>query len=135
VEAPWEIEQLLELTEVGIVLDTGHLALGGGDPTQGLADWRARINHVHVKDLHLEVLRGVVADRADMPEAWRRGVFCELGLGDVDLSAFFAQLERSRYSGWLVVEQDWVPRPEDRIEVAADAQARNRQWLAQNAGL
>jgi inosose dehydratase len=135
VEAPWEIERLLELTEVGIVLDTGHLALGGGDPTQALIDWQARINHVHVKDLSLDVLRGVVADRADMPEAWRRGVFCELGTGDVDLAAFFSRLGQSGYSGWLVVEQDWVPGVDDRLEVAADAQARNRRWLAEHAGL
>jgi inosose dehydratase len=32
VEAPWEIERLLELTDVGLLLDTGHLAVGGGDP-------------------------------------------------------------------------------------------------------
>lgn len=135
VEAPWEIERLLELTDVGIVLDTGHLALGGGDPTQALADWRERVDHVHVKDLRRDVLRGVIADRADLPEAWRRGVFCELGAGDVDLAAFFAELARGAYSGWLVVEQDWVPAPGDDVTVAAEAQSRNRRWLADNVGL
>jgi inosose dehydratase len=135
VEAPWEIERLLELTEADIVLDTGHVTLGGGDSTQALADWRARINHVHVKDLRMDVLKGVIADQADMPEAWRRGVFCELGVGDVDLPAFFAALEQSGYSGWLVVEQDWVPGPDDDVSAAADAQARNRRWLADHAGL
>jgi inosose dehydratase len=135
VEAPWEIERLLELTDVGLLLDTGHLALGGGDPTQALRDWGERINHVHVKDVHNDVLAGVIADRADMPEAWRRGVFCELGTGDVDLDGFFAQLTRSQYSGWLVVEQDMVPQsPEDAADAEAD-QIRNRAWLRDHASL
>jgi inosose dehydratase len=135
VEAPWEIERLLELTEVGIVLDTGHVTLGGGDATQALLDWRERLNHLHIKDLRLDVLRGVIADRADMPEAWRRGVFCELGTGDVDLTGFFGTLQESGYSGWLVVEQDWVPAPEDDISDQAEAQLRNRRWLIEHAGL
>ena len=83
---------MLELTDVGLLLDTGHLALGGGDPVQALRDWRGRIDHVHVKDYSARVLRGVLEDRAGMEEAWRRGVFCELGAGDVDLAAFFAEL-------------------------------------------
>jgi inosose dehydratase len=135
VEAPWEIERLLELTDVGLLLDTGHLALGGGDPAEGLHAWGDRIDHLHVKDVHSDILAGVIDDGADMPEAWRRGVFCELGTGDIDLDAFFAELSRMRYSGWLVVEQDMVPQsPQDAAEAAA-AQERNRAWLREHAGL
>jgi inosose dehydratase len=135
VEASWEIERVLELTDVGLLLDTGHLRLGGGDPTTGLRDWGSRINHIHIKDVHDEILAGVIADRADMPEAWRRGVFCELGTGDVDLDSFFAELSRSDYSGWLVVEQDMVPQsPRDAADAEA-SQVRNRAWLAEHAGL
>jgi inosose dehydratase len=135
VEAPWEIERVLELTDVGLLLDTGHLALGGGDPTTALRDWGERINHLHVKDVHDEVLAGVIADGADMPEAWRRGVFCELGTGDVDLDGFFAELGRSSYSGWLVVEQDMVPQsPQDAVDAEA-SQVRNRTWLTKHARL
>jgi len=135
VEAPWEIERMLELTDVGLLLDTGHLALGGGDPTEALRDWGERINHVHVKDVRADVLAGVIADRADMPEAWRRGVFCELGTGDVDLDSFFAELARSQYSDWLVVEQDMVPQsPQDAADAEA-SQVRNRAWLTEHAAL
>ena len=135
VEAPWEIERVLELTDVGLLLDTGHLRLGGGDPTTALREWGSRINHIHIKDVHDAVLAGVIADAADMPEAWRRGVFCELGTGDVDLDSFFAELSRSDYSGWLVVEQDMVPQsPQDAANAEA-SQVRNRAWLAEHAGL
>jgi inosose dehydratase len=129
VEAPWEIERMLELTDVGLLLDTGHLALGGGDPVEALALWGARVSHVHVKDVRLEVLERALADRADMTEVWRRGVFCELGTGDVELRAFFAALGKLGYDGWLVVEQDRIPAPGEDPREAAEAQARNRRWL------
>jgi inosose dehydratase len=135
VEAPWEIERMLELTDVGLLLDTGHLALGGGDPVQGLRDWGERIDHLHVKDYKRAILDGVIADRAGMEEAWRRRVFCELGTGDVDLPAFFAELASSGYSGWLVVEQDLIPASDEDERDAIAAQARNRTWLAEVAGL
>jgi inosose dehydratase len=135
VEAPWEIERMLELTDLGLLLDTGHLALGGGDPVQGLRDWRERIDHLHVKDYKRSILEGVIADRAGMEEAWRRRVFCELGCGDVDLPAFFSELAASGYSGWLVVEQDLIPAPDEDEHEAIEAQARNRRWLADVTGL
>ena len=135
VEAPWEIERVLELTDVGLLLDTGHLALGGGDPVQALRDWRERIDHVHVKDYRRSVLESVVADRAGMVEAWRRGVFCELGAGDVDLAAFFLELGAIGFEGWLVVEQDRIPRAQEDPADAAAAQARNRHWLREHAGI
>ena len=135
VEAPWEIERMLELTDVGLLLDTGHLALGGGDPVQGLRDWGERIDHLHVKDYKRAVLESVIADRAGMDEAWRRRVFCELGTGDVDLPAFFDTVASSGYSGWLVVEQDLIPAPDEDARDAMDAQARNRAWLSDVAGL
>jgi inosose dehydratase len=135
VEAPWEIERLLELTDVGLLVDTGHLLVGGSDPIEALRDWGERVNYVHVKDVRLEVLRGVIADRADALEAWQRGIFCELGDGDVDLPGFFAELERSGYSGWIVVEQDRIPRDDEVLAESAGAQVRNREWLRENVGI
>src|SRR4029078_5909603 len=67
VEAPWEIERVLELTDVGLLLDTGHLALGGGGPSEAPRDWGERINHVHTKDVRNDILASVIADGADMP--------------------------------------------------------------------
>ena len=135
VEAPWEIERLLELTDVGVLVDTGHLLLGGGDPVQALRDWGARVNYVHVKDVRLRVLHAVVEERADMIEAWRRGIFCELGAGDVPLEDFFTALRESAYTGWVVVEQDRIPRPDEELRESAEAQVRNRRWLREHAGI
>jgi inosose dehydratase len=129
VQEPAEIERLLEGTSVGLLLDTGPPPAAGRDPVQACRDWRTRIDHLHVKDVKLDVIR----DAADWDEAWRGGAFCELGTGDVDLEAFFAELEG--YDGWLVVEQDWLPGTEDEFDEQVAAQARNRRWLTEHAGL
>jgi len=126
VQTPAEIERLLEGSDVGLLLDTGHLTAAGGDPVTALGDWGGRVDHVHLKDVRLDVLRA--AERWD--DAWRAGAFCELGTGDVDLDAFLAGL--SGYSGWLVVEQDWVPGPDDDPAGQVAAQVRNRRWLAEH---
>jgi inosose dehydratase len=114
VETPAEIERVLEETTVPLLLDTGHLTAAGGDAVALTRTWRDRINHVHLKDV-------------------RDTRFCELGTGDVDLDGVIAEL--GGYDGWIVVEQDWVPQPGEDPEAQIEAQARNRRWLAQHAGL
>ena len=135
VEAPWEIERLLELSDVGLLVDTGHLLIGGSDPIQALRDWGGRVNYVHVKDVRMDVLRGVIDDRADALEAWRRGIFCELGSGDVDLDGFFEALDVAGYEGWICVEQDRIPRTDEPLAESAEAQVRNRAWLREHVGV
>ncbi len=126
-----EIERLLAGTDVALLLDTGHLAAAGGDPVQALRDWRDRVSHVHLKDVRLDVLRAA----SRWTEAWRGGVFCELGAGDVDLETFCGDLRRGGYGGWVVVEQDRIPASEADAAEAAAAQARNRRWLRAHAGV
>jgi inosose dehydratase len=135
IESPEEIERALELTDVGVLLDTGHLLLGGGDPLAAIRDWGPRVNYVHVKDVRLDVVRGVVEEHADVLEGWRRGMFCELGQGDVDLPGFFDALRGAGYAGWIVVEQDRIPREDEPLSEAATAQVRNREWLREHVGV
>ena len=129
VEAPWEIEKVLELTDVGLCLDTGHLVVAGGDPVAAVHDWSGRINHLHVKDAHQSILDGIVADHGNADEIWRRRAFCALGEGDIPLEAVFDAVRSSGYSGWLVVEQDIFPEASDPSGWAADQQQINRNFL------
>jgi len=75
VEAPWEIEQVLDRSDVGLCLETGHMMLGGGDPVALLRDWAERVNHVHLKDASLAVRDQIVADGAQATEIWSREAF------------------------------------------------------------
>jgi inosose dehydratase len=134
VEGVPEIERFLEETDVQLLLDTGHLAVAGGDPLVALNDWTDRIGAIHVKDVRLDVLQKVKADRADTLSAWRRGLFCALGDGDVDLDGFCAALAASAYEGWIVVEQDRVLGNGASFADASADQTRNREWLREHAG-
>jgi inosose dehydratase len=129
VEAVWEIERVLELTDVGLCLDTGHLLAGGGEPARGLRDWGPRINHIHLKDANRQLLASIVADRAPMEEIWRRRAFCALGQGDVGMEELLSVIAGMGYSGWLVVEQDIFPDPAESADQVAQRQTANRDWL------
>ena len=61
-------------------------------------------------------------------EIWQRKAFCRLGDGDLDVEAVLDSL-RSGYEGWLVVEQDVLPDPDDPLGAPARDQRANRQFL------
>jgi inosose dehydratase len=129
VEAPWEIEELLARSDVGLCLDTGHLVLGGGDPVGAVRDWGPRINHVHLKDVQRSVIDAVIREGGDMMQVWRRRAFCRLGSGDLDIDAILGALRARDYRGWLVVEQDVIPGPDTPPDAAAADQDENRAYL------
>lgn len=129
IESSEEITELLRLTDVGLCLDTGHLVIGGGDPLRAVADWGSRINHLHLKDVRRSVIERVTAAHGRMIDFWREGAFCVLGEGDLDLAAILGAIRESGFQGWLVVEQDMLPRPDDPADRAARDQQRNREYL------
>ena len=126
IEAPWEIEKAIEMTSIGICLDTGHLLVGGGDPVQAWRDWRERINHLHIKDAKRAIVDAIVAESAPADAIWKRQAFCRLGEGDIDLEALLVPVRES-YAGWIVVEQDRLP---DAASQSAADQRANRAYLA-----
>jgi inosose dehydratase len=128
VEAPWEIDRLLDCSDVGVCLDTGHILVGGGDPLQAVSDWHERINHVHLKDARQDVIDQIVRDGAPVRAIWERHAFCPLGTGDVPVANVLGLLRQEGYSGWLVVEQDTLPE-HDAPDQPAQDQARNRDYL------
>ena len=130
VEAPWEIERVLDLSDIGLCLETGHMMLGGGDPVAMLRDWGERINHVHLKDAQLGVMRQVIAEGGPVTDIWAREAFCALGDGDLDTDAILDGIRGIGFGGWLVVEQDIFPRTAERFARAARDQRDNRAFLA-----
>jgi inosose dehydratase len=129
IETPQEIEEMLRRTDVDLCLDTGHIVIGGGDPLRAAADWGARINHLHLKDVGRSVVERVIAEEGLMLDFWREGAFCPLGDGDLDIDGILQEIRKAGFSGWLVVEQDMLPRPDESSERAARDQQRNREYL------
>ncbi|GIH94437.1 sugar phosphate isomerase/epimerase family protein [Planobispora siamensis] len=126
VETPQEIERLLDLTDVSLCLDTGHLWLAGGDPVAAAREWGGRVRQLHLKDASRQIRDRVTAAGGDLSAAVAAGAFTALGAGEVDLAGVLREL--AGYEGWLVVEQDApaVGRDLDRI---LDDQRANRAWL------
>jgi len=133
VETPAEIAYFLQHSDpavVGLCLDTGHYALGGGDPVQGLYDYAERIALVHFKDFDPKVLEQATRENWTYTQMVGAGLFSELGQGNVDFAGILSALKDINYDGWLVVEQDILP---GMGEPFANAQ-RNRAYL-QSLGL
>jgi inosose dehydratase len=130
VESVAEIERLLDLTDIGLTLDTGHLLMGGGDPVTALRTWADRVNHVHLKDVLLDKALTAAREGADQDEVWRRNHFCALGDGDLDLDGTLRVLDEIGYAGWLVVEQDVVPGEATGYDAILDDQVRSRRVLS-----
>jgi len=96
-------------TEVGLLLDTGHLTFAGGDPALAARQHAGRIVHVHCKDIRRAVLGEAKARDLPFLEAVLQGVFTVPGDGCVDYPAVLKPLAAAGYAGWLVVEAEQDP--------------------------
>ena len=136
VETPREIARLCESTDpelLGLCLDTGHYAFGGGDPVEAVRSYGARIRHLHLKDVQPGVLESARADEIGFLEAVRRGVFCELGDGGVDLNTVIKEMTAAGYSEWAIVEQDVDTRNADVKPF--ESAVRSREYLRNVIGI
>ena len=131
VEAPWEVEMVLDLSDVGLCLDTGHLFISGGDPVAALRRWGYRINHVHVKDARRAVMDRIIDGEKPTESIWSDEAFCRLGQGDVDVEGILRELRGLDFEGWVVVEQDIMPLTGERFAQAAEDQRANRRYLTE----
>jgi inosose dehydratase len=132
IETADEIARVMDRIDpavLGLCLDTGHFRFGGADPVQAVHDYHELIRHVHIKDCRTAVMDGVKAEGKGLDEALRRGVFCQLGLGDSGIDAVIAALQDQGYEGWLVIEQDQFLRPSDTPESVLEGQRANRDYL------
>ena len=112
VETPAEVEKFLNMSDselIGLVFDTGHYTLGGGDAVEGLRKHWGRIWHVHFKDFNPDVVARADKNNWGYQQLIGQGVFPELGNGVVDFPSVAAALRELDYDGWIVVEQDVLP--------------------------
>ncbi|MCY4370886.1 MAG: TIM barrel protein [bacterium] len=106
VDRPEQIERLLETCDVDICLDTGHVALSGGDPLEVARMAGDRVVHVHLKDVDERMAEQVRAGERPFRQAVIDGLFKPLGEGFVDVGGVVRYLEARGYEGWYVLEQD-----------------------------
>jgi inosose dehydratase len=101
-----DIDRLLDSSDVGICLDTGHAYLGGADPVDVAKAAKERVIHVHLKDVDPAKAERVRNGEVPFRQAVIDGLFVPLGEGGVDIAGVIATLEEQGYRGWYVLEQD-----------------------------
>lgn len=129
VEAGWEIERVLEGSDVELCFDPAHLVVGGVDPVAAMRAWGARVGHVHLKDVDRAALERLTAASAPVEEIYSSGAFCRLGAGSAAVETLLSLLAEAGYEGWLVVEQDLVPDSEEAVAQGVRDQVANREFL------
>ncbi|MEV8468684.1 TIM barrel protein [Fluviibacterium sp. DFM31] len=124
-----ELERLLEEVDekiLKICFDTGHHSYAGFDPVAFMKRHMDRISYMHFKDIEPKVKADVIASRTGFYDACGKGIFCKLGLGDVDFPAVRQVLLDHGFEGWCTVEQDIDPT----LDVTPMADNRcNREYL------
>ena len=133
VESPADIDTLMALTSpaVGLLFDSGHCYMGGGDPLAVLQKHIGRVCHVHFKDVRAAVVALARNNQWSFPDCIMNGTFTVPGDGDLDFAALLKVLVSHGYAGWLVVEAEQDPAVAPAYEYASLGYRTLRDLVAQ----
>jgi inosose dehydratase len=116
IESTSDVDRVLNDTAANLCLDTGHLLIGGTDPSQLVRDYAARIGHTHLKDVRKAVAQRVQAGEISYTDGVKTGMYVPLGQGDVGIAGIVRDLLDAGYPGWFTMEQDTILESEPTDE-------------------
>ena len=123
-----EITQLMASTLpelVSLVVDTGHMVYAGADAARLIYQQGLRVQHVHLKDIRMDILQQVKPQGLSFLDSVIAGVFTVPGDGGIDFFPIFEALARLGYKGWLIVEAEQDPAQANPLEYAQ----KGRQFI------
>jgi inosose dehydratase len=139
VESGADIDAFMAATgpSVHLLLDTGHATWAGADPADLARRYRARISHVHAKDVRRDMMESARAQDWSFLDAIlgpgdALGVYTVPGDGMVDYPAVFREL--AGYEGWVIIEAEQDPGKANPLVFAKKGVAHLREAL-RHAGL
>jgi inosose dehydratase len=103
---------------IPLLLDAGHLAFAGGNVLGAIDRHHGRISHVHVKDVRMEVIKGLDWKKQSFLDAVALGAFTVPGDGSLDFGAIVQKFADYGYEGWFVVEAEQDPRRAPPLRMA-----------------
>ena len=137
VQSEQDIDAFMAATKdpVHLLLDTGHATWGGADPAVLADRYKARIGHVHCKDVRWGKMREASAKDLSFLDAIiglgdQLGVYTVPGDGVIDYTAVFKALVG--YSGWVVVEAEQDPKKAPSLDYAKRGVAHLRKAFAES---
>lgn len=92
----------LDSDSFGLNYDPSHFILQDMDPLSPLAEFKSKLFHVHAKDVQINRAALNEVGRFDFPLKWHQPRIP--GYGDINWSAFMAELMRIGYTGPLCIE-------------------------------
>ncbi len=120
VETELELDAFMNNSGAGIplLLDAGHLAFAGGDPLRAIDKHHKRINHVHVKDVRMDVIKKLDRNKQSFLDAVALGAFTVPGDGALDFAKIVKKFADYGYEGWFVVEAEQDPKKNPPLKMA-----------------
>jgi inosose dehydratase len=120
VETEPELDAFMNNSGPGIplLLDAGHLAFAGGDVLRAIDKHHKRINHVHVKDVRMDVINKLDRSKQSFLDAVALGAFTVPGDGSLDFAAIVKRFALHGYEGWFVVEAEQDPKKNPPLKMA-----------------
>ena len=124
IETEAEMDLLMANSGQGLPLlfDVGHMAFAGGDVLRVIDNHHSRINHVHAKDVRMEIINGLDRNRHSFLHAVIKGAFTVPGDGSLDFEAIVKRLAAYGYEGWFVVEAEQDPVGNPPLQMAKKGQ-------------
>jgi inosose dehydratase len=115
-----ELDAFMKYSGTGIplLLDAGHLAFAGGDVLRAIDNHHKRISHVHVKDVRMDVIKGLDWTKQSFLDAVALGAFTVPGDGSLDFGAIVQKFADYGYEGWFVVEAEQDPKKNPPLKMA-----------------
>ena len=115
-----ELDAFIKYSGAGIplLLDAGHLAFAGGDVLRAIDNHHKRISHVHVKDVRMDIIKGLDWTKQSFLDAVALGAFTVPGDGSLDFGAIVKRFAQYGYEGWFVVEAEQDPKKNPPLKMA-----------------
>ena len=127
-EREHDIRRVMDLTDpkyVWMIVDTGHLVLGGCDPVRMINDYFPRITEIHLKDTYAKYRGNTSTPTQEQHKI--ASVYHNMGGGGVDFPAVFKVLRDRHFKGWVIFDMDGPRNGDDgfaaiggNLDVAVD---------------
>lgn len=132
IETEQELDLLMKHSgeALPLLLDAGHLAFAGGDVLRVIDKHHKRINHVHTKDVRMDVINKLDRSKESFLDAVMKGAFTVPGDGSLDFGAIVKRLAEHGYEGWFVVEAEQDPVKSPPLKMAKTGHAELLRVMA-----
>ena len=129
VETEDELDLFMKHSSAPLLFDAGHMAFAGGNNLRVIENHHARINHVHTKDVRMDIISQIDRSKESFLDAVIKGAFTVPGDGSLDFETIVKALAETGYSGWFVIEAEQDPVANPPYDMALKGRAELKRVM------